>query len=100
MRFSRLLLLSRRRGQHPGGVRMPAETTSRWGWFLNEKTTLLVVVAVALLIATELLTRQRFVVFEESSQWIAHTHEVIGGIESIQAALMDGETGMRGYLVT
>ncbi len=36
----------------------------------------------------------------EHSAWVAHTHAVIGGIQSILSLMKDAETGQRGYLIT
>ncbi|MEO8472622.1 MAG: response regulator [Chryseolinea sp.] len=36
----------------------------------------------------------------ESSDWVNHTNEVLVDLESIKAALVDGETGQRGFLLT
>ena len=36
----------------------------------------------------------------ENSQWVAHTHEVIGELEALLSTLKDAETGQRGYLLT
>jgi methyl-accepting chemotaxis protein len=35
-----------------------------------------------------------------SSQWIAHTHEVLEGIAGVLSSLKDAETGQRGYVIT
>jgi len=35
----------------------------------------------------------------DNSHWVTHTHKVIGEANSIGAAMVDQETGMRGYLV-
>jgi len=36
----------------------------------------------------------------ESSHWVEHTHEVIRVAEGVQAAMVDMETGQRGFMVT
>ena len=35
----------------------------------------------------------------DHSQWVAHTHEVIGALEALLSTLKDAETGERGYLL-
>jgi PAS domain S-box-containing protein len=39
-------------------------------------------------------------VLSENEQQVAHTHEVIGELESLLSAVTDAETGQRGYLLT
>src|ERR1041384_355812 len=36
----------------------------------------------------------------ESSKWVNHTNEVLIELENIRGALVDAETGQRGYLLT
>jgi diguanylate cyclase (GGDEF)-like protein len=36
----------------------------------------------------------------DSGNWVAHTYEVIGVLETVQARAVDAETGQRGYLLT
>ena len=69
------------------------------------KTVLGFAVAVSLLVGAvvisyrntvQLLTVQLL----DASQRVAHTHEVIAGLERILGDLTDAETGQRGYIVT
>ncbi|WP_308220166.1 methyl-accepting chemotaxis protein [Methylobacterium crusticola] len=39
-------------------------------------------------------------VIEETSQWVSHTHAVIGEAQRLQAAMIDRETAVRGFLIT
>lgn len=36
----------------------------------------------------------------ESSQWVDHTHRAIGLINEVEEALVDAETGQRGFMIT
>ena len=36
----------------------------------------------------------------DNAQWVAHTHEVLDSLESLQSTIKDAETGQRGYLIT
>lgn len=36
----------------------------------------------------------------ESREWVSHTHQVVGEVNASLSALMDAETGLRGYLLT
>ncbi|HZF66742.1 MAG TPA: CHASE3 domain-containing protein [Gemmatirosa sp.] len=36
----------------------------------------------------------------DAAGWVAHTHEVRGGLDALLAALVDVETGQRGYVIT
>src|SRR5262249_11189982 len=36
----------------------------------------------------------------EDAGWVAHTHEVLDGLEELKTALTDAETGQRGYVLT
>jgi PAS domain S-box-containing protein len=79
---------------------MPADTATRSGWFLEPKTTLLVVAGFALMIVTGLFTQHRFAISEVSSRSVAHTHEMLTRIESVESSLEDAESEQRGYLLT
>ena len=36
----------------------------------------------------------------QTAVWVEHTHQVLGGLESVLSLLKDAETGQRGYLIT
>ncbi|WP_337270221.1 methyl-accepting chemotaxis protein [Oryzifoliimicrobium ureilyticus] len=36
---------------------------------------------------------------EQAARWTDHTYQVLGGLNAIMAAMVDQETGMRGYLI-
>ena len=36
----------------------------------------------------------------EDAEWVAHTREVITGLENIFSLMKDAETGFRGYVIT
>jgi methyl-accepting chemotaxis protein len=63
--------------------------------------TLAVILAVGCLAAygtAELGESERYAV--ETSQWVGHTHDVLGNLEQLLALLAEAESGMRGYVVT
>ena len=57
-------------------------------------------VAVALLIANVALTFFNTRQLREHAQWVAHTYEVIAGLENVLSLAKDAETGQRGFLIT
>jgi PAS domain S-box-containing protein len=55
---------------------------------------------VALLVADILLTVQNTRQLDRDAFWVAHTQEVITGLENVLSLVKDAETGQRGYLIT
>lgn len=58
----------------------------------------LLVIAVAF--ATSALTWRNLSTLEQNNQWTEHTHKVIAQGNAIGAAMVDAETGIRGYLIS
>jgi methyl-accepting chemotaxis protein len=58
----------------------------------------------ALLIATSLVasgvTWRSLASIDQAADWTAHTHKVLAHLDSMTAAMVDQETGVRGYLVS
>ncbi|MDH3359948.1 MAG: CHASE3 domain-containing protein, partial [Desulfobulbaceae bacterium] len=52
-----------------------------------------------LLIILSIITYNSIGLLLKSNNWVDHTHEVIASAKSIEAAAVDMETGMRGYLL-
>lgn len=61
-------------------------------------TAFLLVIAVAF--ATSALTWRNLSTLEQNNQWTDHTHKVIAQATAIGAAMVDAETGIRGYLIS
>lgn len=61
-------------------------------------TAFLLVIAVAF--ATSALTWRNLSALEQNNQWTDHTHKVIAQATAIGAAMVDAETGVRGYLIS
>lgn len=61
-------------------------------------TAFLLVIAVAF--ATSALTWRNLSTLEQNNQWTEHTHKVIAQASAIGAAMVDAETGVRGYLIS
>ncbi len=59
-----------------------------------------VVLLTALLVFNAALTYQSIRRLNEDAGWVAHTHEVLDLIDGVLLALVDAETGERGYLLT
>ena len=64
-----------------------------------QKTTAGFVAALLILLVGALSWRSTRQTFAAAS-WVAHTHEVIAGLETVRGDLVDMETGQRGYLLT
>lgn len=61
-------------------------------------TAFLLVIVVAF--ATSTLTWRNLSTLEQNNQWTDHTHKVIAQATAIGAAMVDAETGIRGYLIS
>ena len=60
--------------------------------------TLMFLIAVGL--ATSLVTLSNLAKIEETERWTAHTHTVLQQMETIVGAMVNQETGLRGYLIS
>ena len=60
--------------------------------------TLMFLIAVGL--ATSLVTLSNLAKIEETDRWTAHTHTVLQQMETIVGAMVNQETGLRGYLIS
>ena len=52
-----------------------------------------------LLVATLLAYRNTREIYEDDS-WVAHSHEVMTGLEKLLSLVRDAESGQRGYVIT
>ncbi len=59
-----------------------------------------VAVIVAVTLVSDAITHQKLAFIEKSNGWTTHTYEVLEEIQDVMAALVDQETGVRGYLLS
>src|SRR5262252_3123263 len=52
------------------------------------------------LIANALLTVANVRRVRDAEKWVAHTHQVLDTLRSLQSSVADAETGQRGFLIT
>ena len=71
---------------------MPLSTTQRFRWGLYGATVLAGLIVAIGLINTNALTRR--------SAWVLRSASTARELEALQAALVDAETGQRGFLLT
>ncbi len=67
---------------------------------VSKKISLGYAVILALMIAVSLMVYSSIISIINSSKWVNHTYEVIRTAEQVSAALVDIETGLRGFMVT
>ena len=70
------------------------------GRLYRQKLVLGAIAAVSLLAANVAVTLINTRRLQEHGSWVAHTHEVIIGLESLVSLVKDAETGQRGYIIT
>ena len=70
------------------------------GFGARWKTVLGFGLAASLLAGASVIAYRNTVQLIDASQRVAHTHEVLAGLERILGDLTDAETGQRGYIVT
>lgn len=56
--------------------------------------------ALSILVAIGVLSYRRTLQEDEDQKWVAHTHLVLENLDAILSDLLNGETGMRGYVIT
>jgi PAS domain S-box-containing protein len=56
--------------------------------------------ALACLVVVGVVSYLSVVRLNEDAAWVEHTHEVLGRLDSLLAALIDSETAERGYVIT
>lgn len=67
---------------------------------ISSKLAVAVAAIVMVILVVGGVTHRKVAVIEKSNSWTAHTYEVLSGIQNIMAAIVDQETGVRGYLVS
>src|SRR5258708_21204478 len=69
-------------------------------WSIEKKTGASLAVAgmILLLVAGLLYRNGRSSI--EASEWVSHTHEVLGELEAMLSALAEAQTAARGYIIT
>ncbi|HEX8949306.1 MAG TPA: CHASE3 domain-containing protein [Dissulfurispiraceae bacterium] len=56
--------------------------------------------ALAIMVATVMISSQGLIGFVRTVNWVHHTHKVLERLESVLSLLKDAETGQRGYIIT
>ena len=67
---------------------------------ISSKLVVAVAVIVAVTLISDLITNQKLAFIEKSNGWTTHTYEVLEQTQDVMAALVDQETGVRGYLLS
>ncbi len=57
-------------------------------------------IVVVLLALNGLVAYQNTRVLTDQEQWVGHTQQVLGALDTVRATLSDAETGQRGYILT
>jgi methyl-accepting chemotaxis protein len=55
---------------------------------------------IVIMLATSFIVYQNLGLIQQSSGWTTHTYAVLEAVDSALAAMVDQETGVRGYLVS
>lgn len=66
----------------------------------SAKIALIMAVMLAITVAVSAISLRNVGVIEETEAWTVHTHEVLSEIDRMIAAMVDRETGLRGYLIS
>ena len=69
-------------------------------WTIRTKLVLGFTVPLVILVALGVVTYQTTESLVQTEHWVAHTHEVLGGLEQVLSDLKDTETGQRGFVIT
>lgn len=79
---------------------MSKDLLRHWGWYLSPLATGLFLFIFLLMASTGTLMYRRVTTFQEGSKWVAHTHEMLTRLETIEVNLVEAGMGNRGYLLT
>jgi methyl-accepting chemotaxis protein len=69
-------------------------------WTIGKKIAISFGLALAVLIVVGWVSYASTSKLIESADWVAHTHEVLNGLEDVLSSLKDAETGQRGFVIT
>ncbi len=67
---------------------------------ISTKIALIMAVMLAITVSVSAISLRNIGVIEDSEAWTVHTHEVLSEIDRMIAAMIDRETGLRGYLIS
>lgn len=56
--------------------------------------------ALALLLSSAVLSYKSFLEDDSDRAWVAHTHQVMGKLDNVLSDLIDGETGVRAFIIS
>jgi methyl-accepting chemotaxis protein len=69
-------------------------------WSIGNKIASGFGIALAVLLVVGALSYDSTIKLIGSADWVAHTHEVLNGLDDLLSELKDAETGQRGYIIT
>ncbi|SDO14492.1 methyl-accepting chemotaxis protein [Methylobacterium phyllostachyos] len=67
---------------------------------ISAKIALIMAVMLAITVGVSAISLRNLRLVEETKAWTVHTHEVIAEIDRLTIAMIDRETGVRGYLIS
>jgi len=67
---------------------------------ISAKIALIMAVMLAITVGVSAISLRNIGVIEETEDWTVHTHEVLSQIDQMVAAMINRETGLRGYLIS
>jgi two-component system, LuxR family, sensor kinase FixL len=82
--------------------KITVDTAARndWKWLVPGRVSVLLAVALGLFIAAAIALVLNLSRLKDSFAWVEHTNEVLRTISAIETALLQAESGERGYLLT
>lgn len=67
---------------------------------LRNKINIPIALALAILGIVGVVSYQNVTKLDDSANWVAHTHEVLGMIEAVKANMEDAKSSQRGYIIS
>jgi len=67
---------------------------------ISAKIALILAVMLIIMISVSVISLRNIDLTEDTEAWATHTHELISAVEQMTAAMINRETGMRGYLIS
>ncbi|MCJ2059428.1 CHASE3 domain-containing protein [Methylobacterium sp. J-048] len=64
------------------------------------KIALIMALILAITVGVSAISLRNIGLIEDAEEWTVHTHEVLSEVERMQAAMVDRETALRGYLIS
>src|SRR5579872_416703 len=67
---------------------------------LRNKINIPIGFALAILAVVGIVSYRSVTKLEDSARWVAHTHEILGTIETLKASIEDAKSSQRGYIIS